>query len=533
MNAQVPQNIVRDSTVAVDQQKMRVMTLLTLATVAAILIGYHDTTWSMISIWNRSETFAHGFLIFPFSAYLIWVQRKHLGRLSSQPNFLALLALGGLGFCWLVAELSSVQVLAQFFVIAMIPAAVWAILGNRVVWSLAFPLTYLLLAVPFGDGLILPLIDFTADFTITALQWTGIPVYREGSFFSIPSGNWSVVEACSGLRYLIASFTLGTLYAYLTYRSLNHRLAFIALSVLVPIIANGVRAYLIVMTGHLSNMQLAVGIDHLIYGWIFFGFVMLMLFWIGSFWREDDKELGSNSMDTASTLELQSQPDPGGMASLKSTVLAASAVLAVAFVWPVYAGYLEREYSSATDLESDMEIPGAVNKWRFASNHVADWKPEYVGSTAQLIQNYQNTGGSVDLHISYYRNQQQGAELISSQNVLAAETGSNWRNIKQVERSVSFGSQQETINQNQLHSSSTKLLVWRWYWLGDENTASPYMAKFILARNKLLRREDDGAEIIIAARYEETPDEAVPVLQSFLDDMMPAITDVLRNAGQR
>ena len=82
-------------------------------------------------------------------------------------------------------------------------------------------------------------------------------------------------------------------------------------------------------------------------------------------------------------------------------------------------------------------------------------------------------------------------------------------------RSVSFGSRQETINQNQLHSSSTKLLVWRWYWLGEENTASPYMAKFILARNKLLRREDDGAEIIIAARYEETPDEAVPVLQVF------------------
>ena len=53
---------------------------------------------------------------------------------------------------------------------------------------------------------------------------------------------------------------------------------------------------MIVMTGHLSDMQLAVGVDHLIYGWIFFGFVMLLLFWIGSFWREDDKEICSNSM---------------------------------------------------------------------------------------------------------------------------------------------------------------------------------------------------------------------------------------------
>ena len=43
----------------------------------------------------------------------------------------------------------------------------------------------------------------------------------------------------------------------------------------------------------------------------------------------------------------------------------------------------------------------------------------------------------------------------------------------------------------------------------------------ILAKKKLLGRGDDGAEIIIAARYEETPDEAVPVLQGFLGDMMP------------
>jgi exosortase A len=532
MNAQVPQKIAHDAPVAIDQQKLKMVTLLTLATVAVILIAYHETTWSMVSIWNRSETFAHGFLIFPFSAYLIWVRRKHLGKLSSRPNFLALLALGGLGFCWLLATLSSVQVFAQFFLIAMIPATVWAILGNRMVWELAFPLTYLLLAVPFGDGLILPLIDFTADFTVTALQWTGIPVYREGSFFSIPSGNWSVVEACSGLRYLIASFTLGMLYAYLTYRSLTRRLAFIAMSVIVPIIANGVRAYLIVMTGHLSDMQVAVGIDHLIYGWIFFGFVMLLLFWIGSFWREDDKEFDSNSTGTATDLQPEAELNPE-KAPLKSTVSAAGAVLAVAFIWPVYAGYLEREYSRATDPASGIGVPSGRGKWQTGPSLVSDWKPEYTGATAQLLQNYRNREGSVDLHISYYRNQQQGAELISSQNALVAETGSNWHSIKQDARSVSFGLGQETINQNQLHSSSAKLLVWRWYWLGDESTASPYVAKFILARNKLLRRKDDGAEILIAAHYDETPDEAVPVLQSFAGDMMPAITDALRNAGKR
>ncbi len=47
---------------------------------------------------------------------------------------------------------------------------------------------------------------------------------------------------------------------------------------------------MIVMIGHLSDNRLAVGVDHLIYGWVFFGVVMLLLFWIGSFWQEDARK---------------------------------------------------------------------------------------------------------------------------------------------------------------------------------------------------------------------------------------------------
>ena len=55
-----------------------------------------------------------------------------------------------------------------------------------------------------------------------------------------------------------------------------------------PIVANWLRAYMIVMLGHLSNNRIAVGVDHMIYGWIFFGVVMLLLFWVGSLWQEAD-----------------------------------------------------------------------------------------------------------------------------------------------------------------------------------------------------------------------------------------------------
>ena len=142
--------------------------------------------------------------------------------------------------------------------------------------------------MPLGEVLVPTLMDWTATFTVAALRASGVPVYQEGNFLVIPSGMWSIVEACSGLRYLIASLMVGCLYAYLSYRSPGRRVAFIAASLVLPIFANWLRAYMIVMLGHLSNNRLAVGVDHLIYGWIFFGLVMVLLLWIGSRWREDD-----------------------------------------------------------------------------------------------------------------------------------------------------------------------------------------------------------------------------------------------------
>ena len=101
-----------------------------------------------------------------------------------------------------------VLVVQQYAFVAMVPAAVVALLGRRVGMALAFPLAFLFFAVPTGEALVPRLMNWTADFTIGALRLSGIPVYREGNFFSLPTGRWAVVEACSGLRYVIASVTI-------------------------------------------------------------------------------------------------------------------------------------------------------------------------------------------------------------------------------------------------------------------------------------------------------------------------------------
>ncbi|MCF7982763.1 MAG: exosortase A, partial [Pseudomonadales bacterium] len=291
---------------------------------------YAGTYWSMIQIWWRSETFAHGFLIFPISVYLIWSRRHQLRKISDQPDYRGLPFIALCGFIWLLARLADVLVIQQFAVIAMIPALVWTACGWRKAWAMAFPLSFLLFAVPAGEFLVPSMMTFTADFTVGAVRLTGIPVFREGLFFTLPSGSWSVVEACSGVRYIIASLTLGCLYAYLTYHSYWRRLVFILFALITPVIANGIRAYIIVILGHLSGMKLAVGVDHLIYGWIWFGVVMFILFWVGSFWR-DEKSVQEIP-------EFKKTNSANSQTSLMLGLMAMSSF----FIWPLWASNIEK-----------------------------------------------------------------------------------------------------------------------------------------------------------------------------------------------
>jgi exosortase A len=258
-------------------------TALVLSVVIWLLGWYSETVQSMVATWLHSATFAHGFLIFPISTYLVWTQRAEIARLKPAPSLSALPLLAAAGFAWLLGRASDSLVIEQYSLVLMIAFIVAVILGSQVAGAIAFPLFFLLLAVPTGDFLLPYLMIYTADFTVSALQATGIPVYREGLHLAIPSGNWSVVEECGGLRYLISSVTLGCLYSYLVYRSATRRLLFVALSIVVPILANGLRAYLLVMIGHIGGMGLAMGIVHSIHGWVLFGCVTLLLFGLAHF----------------------------------------------------------------------------------------------------------------------------------------------------------------------------------------------------------------------------------------------------------
>jgi exosortase A len=502
-------------------------------TLLAPLLIYAGTLQSMVGIWNSSETFTHQYCILPISLWLIWRRRAVLARMTPAPWWPALLLLLACGAAWLMGVLAGVQVVRQYAVVSMMILVVPALFGRRIAWAIAFPLLFLLLAVPFGEIFIDPLINFTADFTVAALRATGIPVLREGNSFVIPSGRWSVIEACSGVRYLIASVTLGLLYAHLTYRSRKRQIAFMIVSIVVPIIANGLRAYMIVMIGHLSGMALAVGVDHIIYGWLFFGLVMFLLFWMGGFWHEAESAEDIAAAGVRTSLFATGTP---GLAAVPGRTLSAmiAGVLICICIWPLYGDYMARADANPAPPRLD-QLQRLSSQWPETAPFTT-WRPDYTTAAAELYRNFSNGAHTAGMALLYYRNQHAASTLIGTLNRLLPEKNSPWVRLSTDRHQVTAAGRQITVREEALQNIQRPgegLLVWRCYWIDGTFTDNDYLGKLLLTKEKLLMRGDDGVALFLYAPYTDNPAQARTSLQSFVDANLPAVEAVFDSNRKR
>lgn len=458
------------------------------------------TASEVASIWWRSQTFAHGLVVLPIMLWLLWGMRAELVAQPLKPAWSALVPLALAGFGWLVGESASVAAASHFSLAAMLFCAVWVVWGHALTRQALFPLAFLFFGVPFGEFLVPSLMNHTADFTVSALRLTGVPVFREGNSFVIPSGSWSVVEACSGIRYLIASVMVGVLFAWLNYVSLRRRVLFIIAAILVPLVANWMRAYLIVMLGHLSGNRLATGVDHLIYGWLFFGVVILALFWVGALWRETD---AAHSGAAPSALPA------GTSASSTQLILVGVAVVALSLIWPPLEVWMARTPGSHA-YRIDPLRP--ADGWHEVEASVKDWSPTYSGERARFQRTYRKGDGEVTLFIAYYAQQVAGSELVQWDNRLVTAEEKAWRQIADEPDTLDG----MAVRYNQILGTVERIQIWSWLWLGDATTADPREAKLALVADRFARRPDDSAAVIVYARQDDPAVSTKPLVQAFV-----------------
>ena len=306
--------------------------LLQLALVWIALVALTWPEWAaMAHQWWDISTYNHILLIPPILAWLVRMRWPELSLLAPSAWWPGLALLLGAATVWLVGSVLDVNLVAQAGAVMMLQAAVPILLGPRVALGLLFPLAYMAFLVPFGDEIVPQLQAITAAMAIELTHMSGVPATIEGMFIDTPAGLFEVAEACSGVKFLVAMVALGTLAAHLCFSSWKRRALFMAAAVVVPVLANGVRAWGTIYIAQSQGIEFAAGFDHIVYGWVFFAVVMALL--LGMAWRYFDRSphdplVDIPSIEASPLLARLSRYDIGGWRAL-----AAVLAVGVAAAW--------------------------------------------------------------------------------------------------------------------------------------------------------------------------------------------------------
>ncbi len=471
-----------------------------------LLLLFWQTAWSMVFVWWRSATFNHGFLIPLIVGWLVWNRRSYLLQVLPRPSPWGLAGMVAAGLVWVAGWAGDVQVVQQFALIFMLQTSVIAVLGLTVARILLFPLFYLIFCVPFGEELVAPMQDFTAAFVVKGIELFGIPVFSDGVFISIPTGNFEVAEACSGVRFMIAMLALGVLFANLSFESWRRRLMVLLFVIIVPVIANGFRAFGIVMIAHLSKMEYATGVDHLIYGWFFFAAVMLILIVIGL--RFSDRKPTDPLMDVGSF-----RPLPGWRPTRKNIQTAGGLVLLIAVLAAAYAGLMD---SRTPDISvTNISLPMPQGEWREAAPPQRAWKPEFRNIDAEAIVSYSNGADTVSVYTGLYHYQRPGAEVVQFGNYM--DTPEPWGTAARRFRSITIGDDRYTVLESDLSAGPYERTVWSIYWVDGALTANRYGAKALAARSRLFAGNQTAGVIAVSVEDGLSTRPSGQILAEFLE----------------
>ena len=434
--------------------------------VIVLLACYWQTVQSLVWTWDHDGTYQYGFLIFPLSLWVAFNLRHQLLASPPVPSVWGLATVTALVSVWYAGRLLDINLAQHFSFVALFPALVLACWGWRALWVLVFPLGYLVVfAVPWGDALVGPLQDITAHFAVRALELTGTPVLLNGREIITPSAAWMVADACSGVKFFIACTALGCLYAYLMYRRWWKRVVFVALAAVAPVVANGLRVYFTVLIGETWGLEYATGTDHMVFGWQFFGTVLVLLLLVGWFFRDP--------------LVAPEHPAAhGGMPAIARTVVWLAAV-ALLIAGPALAAGL---VAPAPPETMHLTAP-TVAGWSGPQAAADGWRPIFRGAAGQVRASYQSvaSGDVVELfHAVYTGKPRRGHTLITFGNDLydSAHAKILSRAGRQVELANGWST---AAGELRLAGATGSRLVWYWYCVDRRCTRSPVLTKLLQA----------------------------------------------------
>lgn len=469
----------------------------------ALSILFAADVQDMVSIWLSASTYNHCALIPFIAGWLAWQRRDEIAHARPQPSMAGLALLGAAAILWLLGDAGGIALARQTAFVVMLQALVPLFLGTALTRALLFPTAYLLFMVPVGEELLPILQTLTARMSTALLGLAGIPAHIEGIFITTPNGYYKVAEACAGVKFLVAMLAYGALVANICFRNVWRRIAFMAACVVVPILANGVRAFATMYVGYLTTADTASGFDHVLYGWFFFAMVMALV--MAMAWPFFDRKLTDRWLGRP--LEITANPAP----HRKALPMFAALIVLAPPAWSQASATLGR-----TAMPTAISLP-KVEGWRQMSpKGQVVWTPHYQGADHMVLGHYANDKGEiVELAIILFAWQAEGREMIGYGQGAAGLDADRW--VWSSAGPMMGSAQTEYVTA----PGAVRRLAATWYVAGGEATGSALRVKLHSTLSRLIGRDQAVAAVIVSAQDRQGfPGEAA--VKAFATNLGPA-----------
>ncbi len=259
--------------------------------VIGILLGTTIIYWPTLGwLYDRyiaaDSYYSHGFLVPFVSAFLIWMNRKHLSGESVSSSWAGLLLVIFALTAHYLSMVFEVFFVSAFSILPLFIGVCLFFYGNRITRILLFPLCFLFFMFP------LPLVAINAiSFPMKMLatksavfmlkHFMRIPIQNEGFQILFPNASLIVGNPCSGLRSLISMLALGSIFAYLLKAKPHRRIFLFSLSAPIAFASNLIRVILLSLGAYIYGTEATVGFFHDFTGYLafFLAFITLWIIW--------------------------------------------------------------------------------------------------------------------------------------------------------------------------------------------------------------------------------------------------------------
>jgi exosortase len=251
--------------------------------IVPLCIMYTDTFLRLAGDWWNDPNNSHGILIPPLAIYFAWRKRRRFAAVAAQPaTFLGFTVVVGSLLVYFVGRLGAEFFLTRISLLGLIAGMILCFLGWKSLRVMAFPLVFLLLAIPIPaiifNTVSIPLQSLASDMSAGTLTFCDIPVLQEGNVLQLANTSLGVAEACSGLRSLVSLIALAVILGYLRWRGLGQRILLVVLSVPVALALNVLRIAVTGIIAETWSVKYAMGFFHELDGWVVFILAFAILY---------------------------------------------------------------------------------------------------------------------------------------------------------------------------------------------------------------------------------------------------------------